>query len=160
MAKKNFDSLESGNKNMGGVNALFTNPPSKKVLKEENKITHFSLVIPIEGYLYIRSLINLKVKQGELSYSIKKCFLEGLHLLMEDNPLITSDSPLERRFYRGGGQKNKIESYATSVTIEKFSINWIDNYILEQAKKDEFYSKPDFINDLIEKLKVKYGKKL
>ena len=77
MAKKTFLDLENGNKNMGGVSALFT--PSSKIGKVEEKgkvedldKTHgFSLVIPIEGYQYIRGLASLKAKQGDLNYNLK-----------------------------------------------------------------------------------------
>ena len=48
----------------------------------------------------------------------------------------------------------------TSVIIPKREINWIDNYILQERQKDEFFSKPDFINNLIDQLKKKYGKSL
>ena len=130
--------------------------------KEENldKLHAFSLVIPIEGYQYLRGLANLKTKQGDLSYNLKAAFLEGLELLEKENPLVKDEANLERRFYRGGGQKNKIESYKTSVIIYKRKINWIDNYILQERQKDEFFSKPDFINNLIDQLKKKYGKSL
>lgn len=167
MAKKIFENLETGNKNMGGgVNALFTPPTKIEKSKELEKVedldkTHgFSLVIPIEGYQYIRGLASLKAKKGELNYNLKAGFLEGLELLKKENPLVKDESPLERRFYRGGGQKNKIETFASSVIIPKREINWIDNYILQERAKDEFFSKPDFINNLIEQLKKKYGKNL
>ncbi len=166
MAKKTFLDLENGNKNMGGVSALFT--PSSKIGKVEemekvedlDKTHAFSLVIPIEGYQYMRGLANLKTKQGDLSYNLKAGFLEGLGLLKKKNPLVKDEATLGRRFYRGGGQKNKIETYATSVIIPKREINWIDNYILQERQKDEFFSKPDFINNLIDQLKKKYGKNL
>lgn len=166
MAKKTFGDLENGNKNMGGVSALFTPPAKIGKVEEKEKVedldkTHgFSLVIPIEGYQYIRGLASLKAKQGDLNYNLKAGFLEGLELLKKENPLVKDEATLERRFYRGGGQKNKIETYATSVIIPKREINWIDNYILQERQKDEFFSKPDFINNLIEQLKKKYGKNL
>lgn len=130
--------------------------------KEENldKNQAFSLVIPIEGYVYIRALMNYKTRQGNLSYSLKAAFLEGLELLKIENPLVKDEAALERRFYRGGEQKSKTESYATSVIITKRNVNWIDNYILQERQKDDFFSKPDFINNLVEQLKKKYGKNL
>lgn len=166
MAKKNFLNLEEGNKNMGGVSALFT-PPTKPVKEVEtvkvedlDKNRLFSLNIPIEGYQYLRSLATLKTKQGDLSYNLKSAFVEGLELLKVGNPLVEDKTSLERRLYRGGGQKNKVETYNTSVNISKRQINWIDNYILQERQKDEFFSKPDFINNLIEELKKKYGKSI
>ena len=120
----------------------------------------FSLVIPIDGYIYIRGLLSFKTKQGNLSYSIKAAFLEGLELLKEINPLVKDDTTLERRFYRGGEQKSKAESYATSVIIPKRNVNWIDNYILQERQKDDYFSKPDFIINLVDQLKKKYGKSL
>jgi hypothetical protein len=166
MSKKKFLNLEEGNKNMGGVSALFT-PPAKPVKEVEtvkvedlDKTRLFSLAIPIEGYQYLRGLAALKTKQGDLSYNLKAAFLEGLELLKKNNPLVDDKASLERRLYRGGGQKNKVETYNTSVNISKREINWIDNYILQERQKDEFFSKPDFINNLIEQLKKKYGKSL
>ena len=164
MAKKTFGDLENGNKNMGGVSALFT-PKTVKVdekgKKEDLEKTHgFSLVIPIEGYQFIRGLASLKAKRGELNYNLKAAFLEGLELLKKENPLVNDEASLDRRFYRGGSQKSKTESFATSVIISKRKINWIDNYILQERQIDEFFSKPDFINNLIEKLKKKYGNSL
>lgn len=166
MAKKVFGDLETGNKNMGGVNALFTPPAKIKKVEETEKVEDlektslFSLAIPVDGYKYLRELLTLKTKQGNLSYNQKGAFLEGLELLKKDNPLVKDEASLERRLYRGGGQKNKIETYSTSVVIPKRDINWIDNYILQERQNDEFFSKPDFINNLIEKLKKKYGKNL
>ena len=166
MAKKVFGDLENGNKNMGGVSALFTPPvkiakvDEKAKVEDLDKIHGFSLAIPIDGYQYIRGLASLKAKQGHLNYNLKAGFLEGLELLKKENPLVKDEAALERRFYRGGGQKNKVESFATSVIIPKREINWIDNYILQERQKDEFFSKPDFINNLIDQLKKKYGKSL
>jgi hypothetical protein len=165
MAKKNFLDVETGNKKMGGVSALI---PSTKIIKaletggiEDLDKTHgFSLAIPVDGYQYIRGLSNLKAKEGQLNYNLKAAFLDGLELLKKENPLVKDESSLERRFYKGGGQKNKVASFSTSVIIPKRQINWIDNYILQERQKDEFFSKPDFINNLIEQLKKKYGKSL
>lgn len=164
MAKKTFGDLENGNKNMGGVSALFT-PKTGKVeekgkSEDLDKTYGFSLVIPIEGYQYIRGLTSLKAHQGDLNYNIKASFLDGLALLKKENPLVKDEASLERRFYRGGNQKSKIESFATSVIIPKRDINWIDNYIQQERRNDEFFSKPDFIINLIKQLKKKYGKSL
>ncbi len=120
----------------------------------------FSLVIPIEGYVYIKSLMNYHTRNGNLNYSLKAAILEGLELLKKENPLVKDEASLERRFYRGGGQKSKTESFSTSVIIPKRLVNWIDNYILQERKKDEFFSKPDFVNNLVEQLKKQYGKSL
>lgn len=166
MKKKAFQDLENGNKNMGGVSALFT--PAAKIGKMEetgkegslDKTQAFSMVFPIECYLYVRELLNYKTRQGNLSCSIKGVVLEGLELLKIENPLVKEESELERRHYRGGAQKSKVESYATSVIITKRSVNWIDNYILQERQRDEFFSKPDFIINLVDQLKKKYGKSL
>lgn len=164
MAKKVFEDLETGNKNMGGVNALFTPPVKINKVEEKEKVenlekTQFSLVIPIEGYLYIKGLMNLKAKQGDLNYGIKTAFLEGLELLKKENPLVKYDE-LDRRYYKGAEQKNKIEAFKSTVVILKKDKNWLDNYILQERQKDDVFSKPDFINNLIEKLKKKYGKSI
>lgn len=95
-----------------------------------------------------------------VNVKISETAKESLDWLKKDNPLVKDEASLERRLYRGGGQKNKIETYSTSVVIPKREINWIDNYILQERQNDEFFSKPDFINNLIEKLKKKYGKSL
>ena len=151
---------------MGGVSALFTSPSktekvNESVQKEDLEKTHgFSLIIPIDGYQYIRGLASLKAKQGDLNYNLKAAFVEGLELLKKENPSVTDEASLERRFYRGGGQKQKIESFATSVVIPKREINWIDNYILQERQKDEFFSKPDFIVNLVDQLKKHYGKSI
>ena len=112
---------------MGGVSALFTSPSktekvNESVQKEDLEKTHgFSLIIPIDGYQYIRGLASLKAKQGDLNYNLKAAFVEGLELLKKENPSVTDEASLERRFYRGGGQKQKIESFATSVVVWYFA---------------------------------------
>jgi hypothetical protein len=128
--------------------------------KSLNKKQAFSLAIPIEGYVYIRALQSLKTKQGNLSYSIKAAFLDGLDLLKNENPLVKDDAPLDRRYYKGGDQKSKIESFPTSVVVTKREVNWVNNYILQERQKDDFFSKAGFINNLVDQLKKKYGKSI
>lgn len=160
MGKKNFGDLEKGNKNMGGVSALFNSqkedkkPPITKE-KDESKKT-FSLNIPLDDYVYITSLINDKTKAGRYNYNLKDAFLEGLELLKNEYPLVTNEKPLERRFYRGGKQKSKVDSYNTSSVLFVSDINWIDNFIAEKRKENQFFSKTDFIIELVEVLKKNY----
>lgn len=129
-------------------------------VEDLDKKRQFGLAIPLDSYQYIRELGSFKAKQGDLTYNLRVGFLEGLELLKKENPLVKNEASLGRRFYKGGGQKNKIETYTTTVIIPTREINWIDNYILQEIKKDEFFSKPDFMNNLIEQLKKKYGKSL
>jgi hypothetical protein len=165
MAKKDLGDLEKGNKNIGGSVKTGLISPSNIVKAEEKikaddseKSVVFSLNIPIEAYMYIRSLSAFKTKEGNFNYNIKSSILEGIQLLKIENPMVSDEKNLERRFYKGGVQKNKANAYGTSITIPRKIINWIDNYILQERMKDEFFSKYDFINNLIAQLQKKYGK--
>jgi hypothetical protein len=134
-----------------------------KPIKNNNTVkegySRFSLSIPEDGYISINNLINIKLREREINYNLTSFFLEGLERLRAKNPLVKDDKPLERRYYRGGLQKQKVKSIATSVVIETRHVYWIDNYILQERLGNPFYSKPDFILDLIEELKIKYASK-
>lgn len=122
----------------------------------------FSLNIPLDKYVFITELISDKTKLGNYNYSLKDAFADGLELLKNSYPLISNEKSLERRFYRGGNQKSKVQSYNTSSLLFESDINWIDNFIMEKRKEDQFFSKTDFIIELVEELqkKNKNGKNL
>lgn len=141
---------------MEGKTFKFNLAEQKEDLEKDTKCT-FSLVIPVESYVSFNNLINIKTREGDFGYNLKACILEGLERLKEKNPLVKSDRALQRRFYRGGEQKEKVESVSTSVVISREDINWIDNYILQERMENNYYSKPDFILDLVEELKIKYA---
>lgn len=145
---------------MGTTFKIDLGEAAKKVDDNVDTKQAFSIVIPIEGYVYIKGLMSHQTRKGNLNYRLKAAFSEGLSLLREENPLVKDDATLERRFYMGGEQKSKIESFSTSVIIPKKDVNWINNYILQERKKDEFFSKTDFINNLVDQLKKQYGKSL
>ena len=125
-------------------------------LNNDNTNQTFSLVFPLESYKYIKDLLSYQTKKGNLNYGIKAAFLEGLEFLKKKNPLVKDDVVLERRFYTGGKQKSKTEGFSTSVIITKKDVNWINNYILQERQKNEFFSKTDFIENLVDQLKTKY----
>lgn len=118
----------------------------------------FSLTFPLNKYVYITSLISKKTSEGIYNYNLKDAFAEGLELLKKANPLVTSEKSLDRRYYRGGGQKEKIESYNTSSILLVSDINWIDNFIAERRRENQFFSKTDFIIELVEILEKSYKK--
>lgn len=162
MAKKILGDLEKGNKNMGGVSSLFSSSEKtennvEKIKNVDNDKKTFSLNIPLDNYIYITSLISKKTGEGNYNYNLKDAFAEGLELLKKANPEISNEKSLERRFYRGGNQKNKIESYNTSSILLVSDINWIDNFIVEKRKTNQFYSKTDFIIELVDFLKKSYN---
>jgi hypothetical protein len=125
-------------------------------LNKDNTEQTFSVVFPLESYKYIKSLLSLQTKKGNLNYGIKAAFLEGLELLKKKNPSVKDDVFLERRFYTGGKQKSKTEGFSTSVVIPKKAVNWINNYILQERQNNEFFSKTDFLENLVDQLKTKY----
>lgn len=160
MKKKNFDDLEKGNKNLGGVSTLFNSTVKKpKEEKTNDDKKTFSLTFPLDKYVYITSLISKKTSEGIYNYNLKDAFAEGLELLKKANPLVTSEKSLDRRYYRGGGQKEKVESYNTSSILFVSDINWIDNFIAERRRENQFFSKTDFIIELVETLEESYKKK-
>lgn len=127
---------------------------------KENEIKKrtFSLTIPMDKYIYITSLISKKTSEGFYNYNLKDVFAEGLELLKKAFPNISNEKSLERRFYRGGKQSQKIESYSTSSILLVSDINWIDNFIAEKRRENQFFSKTDFIIELVEKLENNYKK--
>jgi hypothetical protein len=132
------------------------NDTVKIYLSKDNTVQTFSVVFPLESYKYIKSLLSDQTKKGNLNYGIKAAFLEGLELLKRRNPFVKDDVILERRFYTGGKQKSKTEGFSTSVIIPKKAVNWINNYILQERQNNEFFSKTDFIENLVDQLKSEY----
>lgn len=131
----------------------------KKDEKANDDKKTFSLTFPLDKYVYITSLISKKTSEGIYNYNLKDAFAEGLELLKKAYPLVSNEKSLERRFYRGGGQKEKVESYNTSSILFVSDINWIDNFIAEKRKENQFFSKTDFIIELVETLEESYKKK-
>lgn len=137
----------------------FNFPVSNAVEKNESDKKTFSLNIPLDKYVYITSLISKKTGEGMYNYNLKDAFAEGLELLKNINPKVSNEKTMERRFYRGGKQKEKMESYNTSSILLVSDINWIDNLIAEKRKVNQFYSKTDFIIELVHELEKFYKAK-
>lgn len=129
--------------------------PTKEIDSKKNEVIkkRFSLNIPYDSYLSITALIGEKAKKGKYNYSLKNAFEDGLVILKSLHPEVSSEECTERRFYRGGKQKTKIESYNTSTMLFSNDINWIDNFIIKKRMENQFYSKTDFIVDLVDNLK-------
>lgn len=171
MAKKILGDLEAGNKNLGGLNTLFSGSkkqseqrqdenetPTKNEKEDEAKTKTFSLNLPMDKYKYIRTVIGYKTLNGQYNYNLKDAVKEGLNLLKKKYPDISYEA-LDRRFYKGGKQKGKIETYSTSSIMLVKDVNWIDNYIVEKRRADEYFSKTDFIIELVDELEKVYRKK-
>ena len=151
----NFPKKEDISKNKM-EKTTFNFPKKEDIINNKPEKKTFSLTIPLEKYIYITSLISRKTSEGIYNYNLKDAFAEGLELLKKKHSTITSEKSLERRFYRGGKQKSKIESYSTSSIILVSDINWIDNFIAEQRRTNQFFSKTDFIIELVEELEKFY----
>lgn len=124
-------------------------------IDEELKKT-FSLTIPLENYLFLMRLIAEKKNNGIYNYKLKNAFIEGLELLKEQYPNVSNITDVERRHYKGGIQSSKIKSYSTSTILLTSDIKWIDNFINEKSTRNEFFSKNDFIIELVENLEKYY----
>ncbi|TXI13348.1 MAG: hypothetical protein E6Q66_10105 [Pedobacter sp.] len=77
MAKKNFDKLEEGNKNLGGVNALFTTPKStekKKDIKEEKPKIERIYNLRIDDELFK----NLELRRVQTRIPIKQQIIDAI----------------------------------------------------------------------------------
>ncbi|NJM80671.1 MAG: hypothetical protein HC854_15600 [Flavobacterium sp.] len=135
---------------------LSSNSSNKDDLEKE---VLYSVVVPVDDYTFMKEVLVLKAQKRETA-SNKTLFLEGFELLKSKNMEIKDDKPIKRRYYRGGNQKVKGETISTSVTIPKKNIYWIDNYIFEKREKNMYFSKPDFIKDLINELRIVYGKSI
>jgi hypothetical protein len=129
---------------------------TNEVKEDDTKKRTFSLTIPMDKYIYITSLISKKTAQGYYNYNLKDAFADGLELIKKAYPNISNEKSLERRFYRGGKQSQKIESYRTSTVLLVSDINWIDNFIAEKRKENQFFSKTDFIIELVEQIETFY----
>ena len=128
---------------------------SRNYLPENQK--RYSLTIPLPEFTVIRELIAIQFKKRILNYNIRSLILDGLELMKIKNPDIDSAPNLIRRYYLGGQQKEKIETINTSVVLPAESVYWINNYIAEQKNINQFYSKIDFIKDLVEIISKKNG---
>lgn len=79
MAKKDLDKLlnkaEEGNKNLGGVNALFTNKSEKKHdVKEAESVEFKTYSLQIEKSLFK----NLELRRVETGISIKQQIIDAI----------------------------------------------------------------------------------
>lgn len=126
---------------------------------KNNKET-FSFNLSQEGQEFLRELVYTKIVKGEMNCNLTTVFKEGLFLLQELNPDLPEDISLERRYYKGGTQKNKGTIYRTSIVSTIENNTWIKRYMAYKITSDFFFSKSDFINDLINALKDKYKGKL
>lgn len=120
----------------------------------------FSFNLSQEGQEFLRELVYTKIVKGEMNYNLTTAFKEGLILLQEHNPDLPEDISLERRYYKGGAQKNKGNIYRTSIVSTIENNTWIKRYMAYKITTDFFFSKSDFVNDLINILKDKYNKNL
>lgn len=77
MAKKNFDKLEEGNKNLSGVNALFTTPQNtekKKDIKEEKPKIERIYNLRIDDELFK----NLELRRIQTRIPIKQQIIDAI----------------------------------------------------------------------------------
>lgn len=122
---------------------------------EKPILSPFSLIIPVASHIYMAELMAFKIKKG-MSYSIKDTVLEGLEILKNNNPLIKGES-IPKRKYMGGKQKKKPEVFKTSINLMKKDIDWINAYILHKREENIYFLKSDFMEDLVNELKMKYS---
>lgn len=126
--------------------------------ENENVKKRFSLNIPLDKYVKITTLVGKKAAEGKITYSLKDAIAEGLELLQNQYPAVSKEEGIiERRYYKGGKQKTKVESFSTSSMMHDYDIIWINNFIGEKRKENQFFSKTDFVIDLVETLEKKYS---
>jgi hypothetical protein len=132
-----------------------TKEESPADLENDNeKIKSFSLQMPEDTYSYLFSEISRKINEGNFSYNFKSLFLDGLNFLREKNPKIGFEKVDYIRMNRTLNKGKKGALKATSVLITQRDLNWINNYIDENIKKDISYSKVNFILDLVQEIKT------
>ncbi|OXA65259.1 hypothetical protein B0A67_24645 [Flavobacterium aquidurense] len=132
-----------------------TKEESPSVLENDNeKIKSFSLQMPEDTYSYLFSEISRKINEGNFSYNFKSIFLDGLNFLREKNPKIGFKKVDYKRTNRMHNKEKRASLKATSVLITQRDINWINNYIEENIKKDISYSKVNFVLDLVQEIKI------
>ena len=130
---------------------------SEEVLKQNVKF-NFSLS-PVEKSFFDR-LIYTHVVRGNLHYSLKSAFLEGVSFLQEKNPEVPKRLSSERRVNKRGRSSSHSKGYLTSI-ITSFIINdWIQDYIYYKLSFDAYYTTSSFINEIIEVLNDNYKGKL
>ena len=121
------------------------------------KTYKFNFNLSLDGLEFIHQLIYTKIVKGEINYTLTAALMEGLKLLQENYPELPKRISLERRYYKGGSQKNKGKIYKTSI-VSTFEVNdWIEDYIVYRLREDIFFSKTSFVIELLEELKKKYS---
>lgn len=126
-------------------------------LDQKKMLYKFNFNLSLDGLEFIHQLIYTKIVKGEINYNLTAAFMEGLKLLQENYPELPKRISLERRYYKGGSQKNKGKIYKTSI-ISSFEINnWIEDYIVYKLKEDMFFSKTSFVMDILSELEKKYS---
>lgn len=127
---------------------------------DKKVIYKFNFNLSLDGLEFIHQLIYTKIVEGKINYTLTGAFIEGLKLLQENYTELPKRISLERRYYKGGSQKNTGKIYKTSV-VSTFEINdWIEDYIVYKMREDLFFSKTSFVMDLLQELKNKYADKL
>ncbi len=110
--------------------------------------------------LFKKLIYHKIVHENDMGYNLTALFKEGINILKDKYPQVDSETPLNRRYYRGGKQKSKGIVNRTSVVTTIRNKNWIDNYILYKMSEDVYFSKTDFINELVEAVRQKYLKEI
>jgi hypothetical protein len=130
---------------------------------EEHKdnTVRFSFKMSMEDFNFLQKLSYNKIVSGNLKYKITSALIEGIEILIKQNPNIPKSSYDELRRYIGGKQKKtKEEYYRTSIDVPKDIHEFIKDYIYYKLEKDSFYTNFYFVAEVIELLKNKYKNKL
>lgn len=131
------------------------------LMENKNKVLYkFNFNLSLDGLEFIHQLVYTKIVKGEINYNLTSAFMEGFKLLQENYPELPKRISFERRYYKGGSQKNKGKIYKTSI-ISSFEINnWIEDYIVYKLNEDIFFSKTSFVMDILSELSKKYSESL
>jgi hypothetical protein len=159
MAKKNKYTLEADSL-ANDLNDL--QATEKKEQLNEKKFFTFSFNLEQQAVEFLREFVLYKRKSDSLFFHFNnsQAIREGILLLKANNPSIEARPEHLKIPTRVGreGSLNGAVKLKTSYFINEVERDFIYNFIYEKSLQNVYYSKTDFMNDLIGAIKNEYPK--
>lgn len=129
--------------------------------KEVPKYIPFSFTVDRELILYVKNLVLQKIKEdvNNYFYNESTAIKEGIDLLKISSPV--PKRPVEigtpTKSGRGVATDKKIIKVSTSFLLSEEDKEFVYDYIYHQQRGGGRYTKEEFFNLIVEKLKEKYN---
>lgn len=129
--------------------------------KESNNDIPFSFKLDKNLILYIKELVLQKIKEdvNNYFYNESTAFKEGLELLKLSSPVPKRPKQISipTKSGRGATIDKKVQKISTSFLLSEDDKEYIYDYIYHQQRGGSRFTKEEFFNLIVEKLKEKYS---